>query len=97
MAILLNVKYLRIIGDWELVIWKNVNKYKTINPKLIPYHELVVVLLKQFKKATHKHVSISGNIFANALANLSYAFCRDLTLDYCINLTCMCSCSNLLK
>ena len=66
MAILLNVKYLRIISDWELVIWKNVNKYKTINPKLIPYHELVVVLLKQFKKATHMHVSRSGNILADA-------------------------------
>ena len=41
---------------------------------MIPYHELVVVLLKQFKKATHMHVSRSGNILADALSNLSSAF-----------------------
>ena len=74
MPILLNVKYLRIIGDSELVIGQNVNKYKAINLKLIPYHELVIVLLKQFKKATHMHVSRAGNILADALANLSSAF-----------------------
>ena len=74
MAVLLNVKYLRIIGDSELVIRQNVNKYKTVNPKLIPYHELVIILLKQFKMATHMHISRAGNILANALANLSSAF-----------------------
>ena len=74
MAILLNVKYLKIIGDSELVIRQNVNKYKIVNPKLIPYHELVIILLRQFKKATHMHISRAGNILADALANLSSAF-----------------------
>ena len=74
MANLLNVKYLRIIGNSELVIHQNVNKYKTVNPKLIPYHELVIVLLRQFKKATHMHIPRAGNILVDALANLSSAF-----------------------
>ncbi|KAK1258009.1 hypothetical protein QJS04_geneDACA012714 [Acorus gramineus] len=70
-ALALGVKELDIIGDSLLVIRQTLKKCQTRDPKLKPYRELSIILLKQFCKVTHIFIPRTGNILADCLASLA--------------------------
>src|SRR5262249_53834857 len=81
MALALNVRELRIIGDSQLILRQVLAKYRTRDERLRQYHNLVKTLTRQFKKLTYVHTPRSQNILADSLASLAssldFPLCRD--------------------
>jgi len=71
LALVINVKELRIIGDSQLILRQVLAKYRTRDPKLKLYRKLVKAVVNQFKKLAYVHTPRSQNILANSLASLA--------------------------
>ena len=71
LAYLLGARHLKIIGDSQLVLRQVLSTYRTRDPKLKPYQDLITLLAKQFLKLIYIHTSCSQNIVADALASLA--------------------------
>ena len=66
LAYLLGARHLKIIGDSQLVLRQVLSTYRTRDPKLKPYQDLVTLLAKQFRQLIYIHTPRSQNILADA-------------------------------
>ena len=71
MAIDIGIGELEAYGDSSLIIFQTRGEYKTKDPKLIPYHQHLVELIKKFRDVSFVYVSRSQNQFTDALATLA--------------------------
>ena len=71
LAIDMEIEELEAYGDSSLIIFQTRGEYKTKDPKLIPYHQHLVELIKKFKDVSFVYVPRSQNQFADALATLA--------------------------
>ncbi|KAL3729340.1 hypothetical protein ACJRO7_026449 [Eucalyptus globulus] len=71
LAIDMNVKNLQVYGDYALIILQTEGRWRTRDHKLIPYHEFLEELTKEFEEISFEYLPRSQNQFANALATLS--------------------------
>lgn len=58
-------------GDSKLVISQTNGNWKTRDEKLIPYQEMLEVLISQFDEISFSHVPRDKNRFVDALATLA--------------------------
>ncbi|XP_031398474.1 uncharacterized protein LOC116209050 [Punica granatum] len=70
-AIDFNVKELEVSGDSMLTIFQTLGQWKTKDAKLVPYHEYLEELAKNFKKISFTYTPSAKNQFADALATLT--------------------------
>ena len=61
MAIDMGVEKLEAYGDSSLIIFQTQGKYKTKDPKLIPYHQYLSELIKKFRDISFVYVPRSQN------------------------------------
>ena len=69
-ALELNISLLDVYGDSLLVIQQTNGKYKVSNAGLIPLHQKVMELKKQFQEITFTHVPREKNTRADYLSNI---------------------------
>src|SRR5262249_47416025 len=69
LALTLNVKELRIIGDSQLILRQVLVTYRTRDERLKQYQSLVRLVAKQFRKLTYVHTLRSQNVLADSLAS----------------------------
>ncbi|WJX13070.1 hypothetical protein P8452_03505 [Trifolium repens] len=70
-AIDMRIKILEVYGDSALVIYQVKGEWETRHPKLIPYRDHVLKLMKYFDEITFYHIPREENQVADALATLS--------------------------
>ena len=73
-AHILDVICLKVIGDSQVILRQVLKKYRTRDPKLIPYQRLVDKMTKKFRRIVFVHVPRSQNILADSLASLSSSY-----------------------
>src|SRR5262249_25094050 len=71
LALTLNVKELRIIGDSQLILLQVLTTYRTRDEKLRQYQSLARLVAKQLRKLTYVHTPRSQNMLADSLASLA--------------------------
>ncbi|KAI0499574.1 hypothetical protein KFK09_017780 [Dendrobium nobile] len=74
LAILMEIKEIKIFGDSQLVINQVARTYKVLNPNLLRYHQYTLHLLEQIPTATLYRVPRGSNFAADALAKLAKEF-----------------------
>ncbi|XP_039158245.1 uncharacterized protein LOC108960866 [Eucalyptus grandis] len=67
----MGVAKLMVFGDSALIILQTVGEWKTKDAKLLPYHEYLEDLVKEFEEISFEYLPRSHNQFADALATLS--------------------------
>ncbi|PKI41869.1 hypothetical protein CRG98_037739 [Punica granatum] len=67
----LKVKALEVVGDSMLTIFQTIKQRKTKDPKLVPYHEYLEELTKNFENISFMYTPSMKNQFADALATLA--------------------------
>ncbi|XP_031402576.1 uncharacterized protein LOC116212143 [Punica granatum] len=70
-AIDFKVKELEVFGDSMLTIFQTLGQWKTKDAKLVPYHEYLAELAKNFEKISFTYTPRAKNQFADALATLA--------------------------
>ncbi|PKI59070.1 hypothetical protein CRG98_020525 [Punica granatum] len=70
-AIDFKVKELEVFGDSMLTIFQTLGQWKTKDAKLVPYHEYLEELAKNFEKISFTYTPRTKNQFADALATLA--------------------------
>ncbi|XP_054797568.1 uncharacterized protein LOC129302695 [Prosopis cineraria] len=70
-AITLGIRCLKVFSDSALIIHQVTGEWRTRDVKLIPYQELLVDLIKQFKVVSFHHLTRDKNCFTDALATLA--------------------------
>ncbi|XP_031387139.1 uncharacterized protein LOC116200431 [Punica granatum] len=70
-AIDFKVKEVKVFGDSMLTIFQILGQWKTKDAKLVPYHEYLEELVKNFKKISFTYTSRIKNQFADTLATLA--------------------------
>ena len=70
-AIDYRIKILEVYGDSALVIYQIKGEWETRHPKLTPYRDHVLKLMKYFDEITFHHIPREENQVADALATLS--------------------------
>ncbi|XP_030453603.2 uncharacterized protein LOC115675132 [Syzygium oleosum] len=70
-AIDMGIQKLQVYGDSALIILQTKGKWRTRDPKLVPYHEFLEELAKEFQEISFDYLPKSQNQFADALATLS--------------------------
>ncbi|XP_030467070.1 uncharacterized protein LOC115686025 [Syzygium oleosum] len=70
-AIEMKVNKPKVFGNSALIILQTVGNWRTRDAKLVPYHEYLEDLVKEFDKISFEYLSRSHNQFADALATLS--------------------------
>ncbi|RCU34618.1 hypothetical protein DVA76_19535, partial [Acinetobacter baumannii] len=70
-AIALGIRELAVFGDSLLIISQVQGKWKTRDPKLVPYQEYLQSLLCQFDRVDFSHLPRTCNRYADALAVLA--------------------------
>ncbi|KAL3719096.1 hypothetical protein ACJRO7_004099 [Eucalyptus globulus] len=71
LAIDMKVRKLQVYGDSALIILQTEGEWQTRDVKLIPYHEYLEDLVKEFDEISFDYLPRSQNQFADALATLS--------------------------
>ncbi|XP_039156062.1 uncharacterized protein LOC120287353 [Eucalyptus grandis] len=71
LAIDMKVRKLQVYGDSALIILQTEGEWQTRDVKLIPYHEYLEDLVKEFDEISFDYLLRSQNQFADALATLS--------------------------
>ncbi|XP_030439587.2 uncharacterized protein LOC115661453 [Syzygium oleosum] len=71
LAVDMKVRKLQVYGDSALIILQTEGQWRTGDSKLIPYHEFLEELIKEFEEISFKYLPRSQNQFADALATLS--------------------------
>ncbi|KAI0530852.1 hypothetical protein KFK09_000400 [Dendrobium nobile] len=74
LAILMEIKEIKIFGDSQLVINQVAGTYKVLNPNLLKYHQYTLHLLEQIPTATLSRVPRGSNSVADAFAKLVKEF-----------------------
>ena len=74
-ALELNISLLDVYGDSLLVIQQTNGKYKVSNAGLLPLHQKVMELKKQFQNITFTHVPREKNVRADYLSNVGLKEC----------------------
>jgi len=69
-ALELNISLLDVYGDSLLVIQQTNGKYKVSNAGLLPLHQKVMELKKQFQNITFTHIPREKNVRADYLSNV---------------------------
>ncbi|PKI49419.1 hypothetical protein CRG98_030189, partial [Punica granatum] len=70
-AIDFKVKELEVFGDSMLTIFQTLGQWKTKDAKLVPYHEYLEELAKNFEKISFTYTPRAKNQFADVLATLA--------------------------
>ncbi|XP_031378345.1 uncharacterized protein LOC116193740 [Punica granatum] len=70
-AIDFEVKELEVFGVSMLIIFQTLGQWKTKDAKLVPYHEYLEELAKNFEKISFTYTPRAKNQFADALATLA--------------------------
>ena len=70
-AHILGVTHLKVIGDSQVILRQVLRKYRTHNPKLTPYQQLVNKMMKKFHKLIFVHILRSRNALTDSLTSLS--------------------------
>ncbi|XP_031393615.1 uncharacterized protein LOC116205227 [Punica granatum] len=70
-AIDFKVKELEVFGDSMLTFFQTLGEWKTKDTKLVPYHEYLEELAKNFEKISFTYTPRAKNQFADALATLA--------------------------
>ncbi|PKI73788.1 hypothetical protein CRG98_005821, partial [Punica granatum] len=70
-AINFKVKELEVFGDSMLTIFQTLGQWKTKDAKLVPYHEYLEELAKNFEKISFTYTLRAKNQFVDALATLA--------------------------
>ncbi|PKI73731.1 hypothetical protein CRG98_005880 [Punica granatum] len=65
------VKELEVFGDSMLTIFQTLGQWKTKDAKLVPYHEYLEELAKNFEKISFTYTPRAKNQFADALETLA--------------------------
>ncbi|XP_048134220.1 uncharacterized protein LOC125314909 [Rhodamnia argentea] len=73
-AIEMKIRRLKVYGDSALIILQTEGKWKTRDPKLIPYHEFLEDIIEEFDEIAFEYLPRAQNRFADALATLSSMF-----------------------
>ncbi|XP_056169085.1 uncharacterized protein LOC130138612 [Syzygium oleosum] len=71
LAVNMKVRKLQVYGDSALIILQTEGQWRTRDSKLIPYHEFLEELIKEFDEISFEYLPRSQNQFADALATLS--------------------------
>ncbi|PKU75443.1 hypothetical protein MA16_Dca019709 [Dendrobium catenatum] len=74
LAILMEIKVIKIFGDSQLVINQVAGTYKVLNPNLLKYHQYTLHLLEQIPTVTLYKVPRGRNFAADALEKLAKEF-----------------------
>ena len=69
-ALEFNISLLDVYGDSLLVIQQTNGKYKVSNAGLLPLHQKVMELKKQFQNITFTHIPREKNVRADYLSNV---------------------------
>ncbi|XP_077244859.1 uncharacterized protein LOC143884896 isoform X2 [Tasmannia lanceolata] len=70
-ALALGIENLDVYGDSKLIICQTQGEWRTKEEKLLPYHEYLDILAKQFQRVTFSYLPRLKNRFADALATLA--------------------------
>ncbi|XP_039170367.1 uncharacterized protein LOC120294374 [Eucalyptus grandis] len=70
-AIKMGVAKFRVFGDSALIILQTVGEWKTKDAKLLPYHEYLEDLVREFEEISFEYLPRSHNQFTDALPTLS--------------------------
>ncbi|XP_048138590.1 uncharacterized protein LOC125315995 [Rhodamnia argentea] len=73
-AVEMEIRRLQVYGDSALIILQTEGKWKTRDPKLIPYHEFLEDIIEEFDEIAFEYLPRAQNRFADALATLSSMF-----------------------
>ncbi|XP_052482950.1 uncharacterized protein LOC128036117 [Gossypium raimondii] len=73
-VIMRKIKILEVHGDSTLVIYRIRRDWEVRDPKLVKYHDLVVKLVKEFKKVTFNYFPRKKNQLVDVLATLASMF-----------------------
>ncbi|XP_048140248.1 uncharacterized protein Mb2253c-like [Rhodamnia argentea] len=73
-AVEMDIRRLQIYGNSALIILQTKGKWKTRDPKFIPYHEFLEDIIKDFDEIAFEYLPRTQNQFADALATLSSMF-----------------------
>ncbi|XP_048128981.1 uncharacterized protein LOC125312935 [Rhodamnia argentea] len=73
-AVEMEIRRLQVYGDSALIILRTEGKWKTRDPKLIPYHEFTEDIIEEFDEIAFEYLPRAQNRFADALAILSSMF-----------------------
>ncbi|XP_048133083.1 uncharacterized protein LOC125314571 [Rhodamnia argentea] len=73
-AVEMKIRRLQVYGDSALIILQIEGKWKTRDPKLIPYHEFLEDIIEEFDEIAFEYLPRAQNPFADALATLSSMF-----------------------
>ncbi|KAI0513585.1 hypothetical protein KFK09_009612 [Dendrobium nobile] len=71
LAILMEIREIKIFGDSQLIINQVAGIYKVLKPKLLPYHQYTMKLLEQIPSVTLYRIPRGRNSMADALAKLA--------------------------
>ncbi|MBY3556084.1 ribonuclease HI family protein, partial [Modestobacter lapidis] len=70
-ALALGIEELEVYGDSALIICQTRGEWKTKDEKLLPYHDYLETLAKEFRQIKFFYLSRQKNKFADALATLA--------------------------
>ncbi|XP_048127813.1 uncharacterized protein LOC125312735 [Rhodamnia argentea] len=73
-AIEMKIRRLQVYGDSALIILRTEGKWKTRDPKLIPYHKFLEDIIEEFDEIAFEYLPRAQNRFADELATLSSMF-----------------------
>ncbi|XP_048140320.1 uncharacterized protein LOC125316331 [Rhodamnia argentea] len=73
-AVEMEIRRPQVYGDSALIILQTEGKWKTRDPKLIPYHEFLEDIIEEFDEIAFEYLPGAQNRFADALATLSSMF-----------------------
>ncbi|XP_048127817.1 uncharacterized protein LOC125312740 [Rhodamnia argentea] len=73
-AVEMKIRRSQVYGDFALIILRTEGKWKTRDPKLIPYHEFLEDIIEEFDEIAFEYLPRAQNQFADALATLSSMF-----------------------
>ncbi|XP_048131575.1 uncharacterized protein LOC125314136 [Rhodamnia argentea] len=73
-AVEMEIRRLQVYGDSALIILQTEGKWKTRDPKLIPYHEFPEDIIEEFDEIAFEYLPEPENRVADALATLSSMF-----------------------
>ena len=71
MTLEMGIEELEAYGDSSLIIFQTRGKYKTKDPKLVPYHQFFTKLVDKFKDISFTYVLRMQNQFVDALTTLA--------------------------
>ncbi|XP_048133349.1 uncharacterized protein LOC125314611 [Rhodamnia argentea] len=73
-AVEMEIRRPQVYGDSALIFLRTEGKWKTRDPKLIPYHEFSEDIIEEFDEIAFEYLPAAQNRFADALATLSSMF-----------------------